>query len=204
LPRSARVMSRLLTRISSKVSRLWFSFRYGTVFRMLGRETFLHRPFRLDGAEMIELGPRTVFQRGAWLYCSGVDGVPASIKIGEGCEFGYNNHISAVRDVQIGRKVLTANNVYISDNIHGYENISRPVMDQPVRFKRAVVIGEGSWIGENASIIGACIGKNCVVGANAVVTQDVPNYSVAVGVPAVVIKQYDPGLGEWVMKNRSR
>lgn len=171
---------------------------------MLGREAFLHRPFRFDGAEMIELGPGTVFQRGAWLYCSGVDGVPASIKIGEGCEFGYNNHISAVRDVQIGRKVLTANNVYISDNVHGYEDISRPVMDQPVRFKRAVVIGEGSWIGENASIIGACIGKNCVVGANAVVTQDVPNYSVAVGVPAVVIKQYDPQLGEWVMKNSSR
>jgi acetyltransferase-like isoleucine patch superfamily enzyme len=76
-------------------------------------------------------------------------------------------------------------------------------MHQPVLFKRAVVIGDGCWIGENACIIGARVGNNCVVGANAVVTSDIPNYSVAVGVPAVVIKQFDPQLQRWVSKSRS-
>lgn len=196
-------MNRLLDRAVSKVFRLLFSFRYNSVFRILGEGAFLYRPFRIDGAEMIELGPKTVFQRGGWLYCSGVDGLAASLRIGEGCVFGYNNHITAVRDVQIGSNVLTANNVYISDNVHGYEDISKPVMHQPVRFKRAVVIGDGCWIGENACIMGARIGKNCVVGANAVVTTDMPNYSVAVGVPAIVVRQYDPHLRQWVSKNRS-
>lgn len=196
-------MNRLLDRVVSKVSRLWFSFRYNSVFRILGEGAFLYRPFRIDGAEMIELGPKTVFQRGSWLYCSGVDDLPASLRIGEGCVFGYNNHITAVRDVQIGSNVLTANNVYISDNVHGYEDISKPVMHQPVRFKRAVVIGDGCWIGENACIMGARIGNNCVVGANAVVTTDMPNYSVSVGVPAVVVRQYDLHLRQWVSKNRS-
>ena len=56
--------------------------------------------------------------------------------------------------------MLTANNVYISDNSHGYEDVSRPIMQQPVVFKGPVSIGEGSWIGENV-IIGADIRRNC-------------------------------------------
>jgi acetyltransferase-like isoleucine patch superfamily enzyme len=93
---------------------------------------------------------------------------------------------------------LTANNVYISDNLHSYEDISVPVIKQPVRFKKAVLIGSGSWIGENVSIIGASVGRNCVIGANSVVTRDIPDYSVAVGAPAVVIRQFDQRAGAWV------
>ncbi|NOT22166.1 MAG: acyltransferase [Nitrospiraceae bacterium] len=196
-------MSRFVARLFSKTSRVWFSFKYSSIFRMLGQGAFLNRPFRIDGADRIELGSRTVFQSGSWLYCSGGDDLSPSLRIGEGCVFGYNNHIAAVREVQIGDQVLTANNVYISDNVHSYEDVSRPIMHQPVLFKRAVVIGDGCWIGENACIIGARVGNNCVVGANAVVTSDIPNYSVAVGVPAVVIKQYDPQLQVWVSKSRS-
>ncbi|MBK9161523.1 MAG: acyltransferase [Nitrosomonadales bacterium] len=191
-------MSGLYTRVMARVWRYWFTLIHGPSFRSLGRGSFLFRPFRVDGAEGIEVGEKTVMQRGAWLYCCGVDDIPASLKIGKGCVFGYNNHIAAVRDVAIGNNVLTANNVYISDNLHAYEDISRPVMHQPVRFKGAVSIGEGSWIGENACIIGARIGRNCVIGANAVVTRDIPDYSVAAGVPAVVIRQFDPRLDKWV------
>jgi carbonic anhydrase/acetyltransferase-like protein (isoleucine patch superfamily) len=187
----------VIARVWSKASRVWFGLRYRTRLRRLGHGAFFVRPFRLDGAESIEIGDRTLLQRGAWLYCGGVDGQPASLKIGADCVFGYNNHIAAVRDVVIGSHVLTANNVYISDNVHGYEDITVPIMHQPVQFKRAVAIGDGTWIGENACIIGARIGRNCAIGANAVVTRDVPDYSVAVGIPAVVIKQYDPARKVW-------
>jgi len=139
-------------------------------------------------------------QAGAWLYCCGIDGVPAALKIGEGCVFGYNNHITAVREVLIGDCVLTANNVYISDNLHEYEDVSRPIMHQPVRFKKAVSIGDGCWIGENVCIVGASIGRNCVIGANAVVTRDIPDFSVAAGIPAVVTRQFDPHLQKWVAR----
>jgi acetyltransferase-like isoleucine patch superfamily enzyme len=171
---------------------------------MIGRGSFLFRPFRIDGADGIEIGQKTILQRGSWLYCRGVDEARASLKLGKGCVFGYNNHIESVRDVVIGDYVLTANNVYISDNLHSYEDISTPVMHQPVRFKKAVSIGDGCWIGENACIIGAHIGKNCVIGANAVVTSDIPDYSVAVGVPAVVIRQFEPQSQKWVTKKSSR
>lgn len=191
-------MSGLIDRIAVKVWSMWFALRYGAVLGKLGAKAFLFRPFRIDGAGGIELGPESSLQRGGWLYCVGIDGGEAKLTIGSGCALGYNNHITAVREVVIGNHVLTANNVYISDNVHGFEDISRPIMHQPVNFKQRVAIGDGSWIGENACIIGASIGRNCVIGANAVVTRDIPDYCVAVGIPAAVIRRFDVTLKKWV------
>lgn len=93
--------------------------------------------------------------------------------------------------MHIHKSALLAEHVYISDNLHGYSNINVPIKDQPLTQLRDVNIGEGSWIGENVCIIGASIGKNSVVGANSVVTHDIPDYCVAVGIPAKVIKKYN-------------
>lgn len=192
-------MFRLLARIQEKLARTWFAVTFRNTFRSLGSGAYLVAPFRLDGAERIEIGTGTFIQRGGWLYCGEIDrDYPPLLKLGEHCVLGYNNHITCVRSVEIGDFVLTANNVYISDNSHGYEDVARPIMQQPVVFKGPVSIGEGSWIGENVSIIGASIGRNCVIGANSVVTHDVPDYAVAVGVPARVIRQYDPDSRCWI------
>ena len=193
-------MSALFSRIIARLPWIWFMIRQRRTFRRLDFGARLFRPFRIDGGTGIELGRDTVLQSGAWLYCRSVDEHPALLRFGKGCVFGYNNHIAAVREVIIGNHVLTANNVYISDNLHGYEDISRPIMQQPVRFKKAVSIGDGCWIGENACVVGASVGKNCVIGSNAVVTRDIPDYSVAVGIPAMVIRQFDPGLQKWVAR----
>lgn len=188
----------MLTRINKKIGRLWFTYFNKHSFKELGKDSFFEYPYRVDGGDRIEVGAKTVLQRGGWLYCQGIEGVSPLFKIGSGCVFGYNNHFTCVRDVVIGDNVLTANNVYISDNLHEYEDITVPIIQQPVRFKRNVVIGSGSWIGENVSIIGAHIGKNCVIGANSVVTRDIPDFSVAVGVPAIIIKQYDHEQDRWI------
>ena len=121
-----------------------------------------------------------------------------ALSIGKNCELGYNNHITSIKSVTIGDYVLTANNVYISDNIHEYLDVTKPVIQQPIRFKGAVNIGDGVWIGENACIIGVSIGKNSVIGANSVVTKDIPDFSVAVGAPAHVIRKFDAELQKWV------
>ena len=191
-------MSDLLERIGSKLWSLWFALRYGPRLGKLGAKSFLFRPFRIDGAGGIELGAESSLQRGGWLYCVAVEGGKAMLRIGSGCILGYNNHITAVREVILGDHVLTANNVYISDNVHGFEDISRPIMQQPVKFKGRVSIGSGSWLGENVCVIGASVGRNCVIGANAVVTRDIPDYSVAVGIPATVIRRFDVTQQKWV------
>ena len=97
----------------------------------------------------------------------------------------------------LGAHVLTANGVYISDNLHGYQDVTTPILRQPIRQNGMVEIGDGSWIGHNACILGVRIGRHCVVGANAVVTRDLPDYSVAVGAPAVIIRRYDADTGTW-------
>jgi acetyltransferase-like isoleucine patch superfamily enzyme len=160
-------------------------------------DTTIRRPYRIDGDQGLTIGKSVVFQAGVWLFCGKTNDLFGKLQIGDNCSFGYRNHITSVEEVIIGANVLTANNVYISDNLHGYENIEVPIISQPVKFKKRVEIGSGSWIGENVSIIGASIGKNSVIGANSVVTSDIPDYSVAVGAPARVIKKFNQDTKLW-------
>jgi acetyltransferase-like isoleucine patch superfamily enzyme len=190
-------------RSKAKLARVYFALKNRHRFYGLGRDSSLLTPFRVDGYGGIQIGDRTVFQSGAWIFC-GLMGLKISepkLRIGSGCEFGFNNHISAIQHIEIGDDVLTANNVYIADNIHEYENISLPIKIQGTKFKKAVLIGSGSWLGENVVIIGASVGHNSIIGANAVVTTDIPDYCVAVGIPAKVIRRYDINIGKWIPVN---
>ncbi|NQX40297.1 Hexapeptide repeat of succinyl-transferase [Pedobacter steynii] len=153
---------------------------------------------RVNGKKYISVGSNSVVQKDGWLLALKIDDNDPSIVIGEHCAIGDFSHIAAVRSVNIEDKVLIANKVYISDNVHAYEDVSIPVIDQKVLFKSTVTIKSGAWIGENVCIIGANIGKNAVVGANSVVTKDVPDYCIAVGAPAKVIKRYDFEKMKWV------
>jgi serine acetyltransferase len=193
----------MIARALEKLARIRFNVAHAGRFRTIGAKSFIVSPFRADGADGIEFGAGCLVQRGSWLYAVGIEGQPAMLRIGNGCVFGYNNHITAVREVLIGDHVLTANNVYISDNVHAFEDPTIPVMHQPVRFRRAVSIGSGSWLGENVCIIGARVGRNCVIGANAVVTRDIPDFCVAVGSPARVIRHYDEATRTWLPGARS-
>jgi acetyltransferase-like isoleucine patch superfamily enzyme len=191
----------LIFRVKRNFFRYFFSFIFSYFFKSIGRNSVLFMPFRVDGNKFIRIGSNSIIQKNVWLYCIPASGENASLRIGNNCVFGYNNHITSVGNVEIGDFVLTANNVYISDNVHSFENIDIPIMLQPILFKSPVFIGSGTWIGENVSIIGASVGRNCVIGANSVVTKNIPDYSVAVGVPAKVIKTYDIKLKCWVKVN---
>jgi acetyltransferase-like isoleucine patch superfamily enzyme len=199
-----KIIAHILARFRLKLSRIWFHFFQARYLAGCGSKTHVFAPFRIEGMENIRLGKNTVIQASGWLYCLPIEGREAKLTIGSDCVFGYNNHITSVSNVIIEDKVLTANNVYISDNVHSFENIDIPIIDQPVRFKRAVRIGFGTWIGENVSIIGATVGRNCVIGSNSVVTRDIPDYSVAVGAPAEIIKYFDPGIQAWVTVKKEK
>ena len=117
--------------------------------------------------------------------------------IGSGSGFTGYGVVSAVSMVKIGREVMFARNVYIADHDHSYSDISQAIMRQGVDHVGEVVIDDGAWLGENVVVTsGVHIGRGAVIGANAVVTKDVPDYSLAVGVPARVVKTWDPGFRE--------
>lgn len=118
------------------------------------------------------------------------------VTIGDRCLIGRGSGIVGHFSIEIGDDVWTGHNVYITDQNHGYEDVSLPISKQS-QPERAVKIGSGSWLGYGSVVLpGVTIGEHCVIGANSVVTRDVPSYSVAVGVPARVIKRYING--SWV------
>ena len=167
-------------------------------FMRFGWHSVLHSPLQIDGASNISIGDRCNIQYKTWLAARPLTGYKSQLIIEDGCTIGHFNHIYATGIIILHKNVLTADKVYISDNLHGYDDISIPIMDQPIIQNCSIEIGEGSWLGENVCVLGAHIGKHCVIGANSVVIHDIPDYSVAVGAPAKVIKQYDFDKKEWV------
>ena len=113
------------------------------------------------------------------------------VRIGDRCLIGRGTSIIGHLAIEIGDDVFTGMNVYITDQNHGYENLDEPIGKQ-LPNEQPVSIGEGVWIGSGAIILpGSKIGNHVVIGANSVVTGEIPSYSVAVGSPAKVVRLYD-------------
>lgn len=168
-------------------------------YAKFGKGSMVKSPLRIDGAKNIKIGYNVIVQYKSWLAAVPLTGKEScSLEIEDGCIIGHFNHIYATESIILHKNVLTADKVYISDNLHGYGNITVPILKQPIIQKRKVEIGEGSWLGENVCVLGATIGRHCVIGANSVVTKDIPDYSVAVGAPAKVIKQYNSESKKWI------
>ena len=150
---------------------------------------------QLKGLQYVKIDYGTILSRGivltAWDKYAGYDYTP-SIQIGSHCRIGEYCHITACHSITIGNNVLTGRYVYISDNSHGKNiesELNTPPSLRPLYAKGPVVIGNNVWIGESARILsGVTIGDGAIIGANAVVTHDVPSGAVVGGVPAKVIK----------------
>lgn len=167
-------------------------------FRHVGKKVRIYCPLHIDGYDNITIGDNVVVHNRTWLAALPLTGNEPQLVLKDGVTIGNYNHIYATHSIIIENDVLTADKVYISDNIHSYDNIDLPIIKQPIKQCRTVIIGAGSWLGEHVCVIGASIGKHCVIGANSVVTKDIPDYSVAVGAPARVIKRYDEKSNTWV------
>lgn len=167
---------------------------YKLRFGAIGKKSWL-RNAQIEGFSNIFIGNNVYISCNGWVAAIGSK--VTKLYIGSGTYIGRNAHIYATKSIAIGVKVLIADKVYISDNLHEYKNIYLPVIDQPIKQLKPVVIGDGAWLGENACIIGASVGKNSVIGANAVVTKDIPDYCVAVGCPAIIIKRFNFELNSW-------
>ena len=125
------------------------------------------------------------------------------LRIGANCQVNDYVHIGCVDSIEIGDNVLIASQVFITDHNHGDLDDTSDFLLEPIKRKlisKIVKIGENSWIGESVMILpGVSIGKNCIVGAGSVVTKSIPDYAVAVGNPARVIKYFDVKKDHWII-----
>ncbi|MES2828416.1 MAG: acyltransferase [Bacteroidota bacterium] len=187
-----------MKRIKNYIFRHFYYFCNRKKFGFLARNAVVQSLLRLDGRENIYIGNKVIIQKFTWLAALPLTNhEDCRLEIGNGCQIGHFNHIYATYRIVFGENVLTADKVYIADNRHIYENIDEAILDQPVKQLNEVYIGEGSWIGENVCIIGASIGKHCVIGANSVVNESIPDYCIAVGAPAKVIKKFNFINNRW-------
>ncbi len=167
----------------------------GRKFDKLGKDPLLEYPTELIGGKYIQIGDN--FKSGKRLRINAFDKYKSSkfspeIRFGNNININEDCHIACINKVIIGDNVLIASKVFISDHSHGdtnSTNMSTPPSLRHLISRGPVIIEDNVWIGEGVSILpGVRIGKGVIVGTNSVVTKDIPEYSIAVGIPAKVIK----------------
>ena len=149
-------------------------------------------PNALFNEQYISIGEGTMFGPEITLSAGMVPGQQmvsdTVITVGDRCLFGKGSGIVGHLEIVIGDDVWTGHHVYITDQNHGYADLDLPISRQMMP-ERPVSIGSGSWLGHGTVVLpGATIGRHVVVGANSVVTGELPDNCVAAGTPARVIK----------------
>lgn len=164
--------------------------------RLVRRPIYVRGKKSVEGARKLTTGHHCRFD---------LIGNKKTLFLGGNCEIGDNVHIVAYNNVSIGNNVLIASKVFISDTSHGeYNNLDggmnspytapndRPLVMNPT------IIGNNVWIGENVVILpGSRIGDGCIIGANAVVSGVIEEKSIAVGIPARVVKRWSDKTNRW-------
>jgi len=168
-------------------------------FGAFGYRSSVKNFIRIEKPKNIFIGKNVSIGKYAWLAANPLTGYNnCKLEIGDNTYIGNSAHIYCTKSITIEKSVLIADRVYISDNQHGYKDINSPIIEQAIVQLSDVIIKEGSWIGENVCISGASIGKNSIIGANSVVTKDIPDYCIAVGAPAKIIKRYSFEKQAWL------
>jgi acetyltransferase-like isoleucine patch superfamily enzyme len=158
-------------------------------------------PYRLPHAKgrhvsrQIELGKGSYIGKNAWIN---INSASARLTIGAGTVIGNDLTVTCGERVEVGEGVLMSARIALLDQLHDYESWLAPQLrgePGPPHFSwamtpaRPVRIGAGTWLGIGVVVLpGVTIGEGCVVGANAVVTSDLPDYSIAAGVPARILR----------------
>ena len=128
---------------------------------------------------------------GRWVHVGDGNAIrchEGSLRIGDKAVFGRQNVINCYLDIEIGAATLLADWIYICDFDHVTSDIKLPIKDQGI-VKSPVRVGPDCWIGTKVSVLrGTRVGRGCVLGAHAIVRGDIPDYAIAVGAPARVVR----------------
>jgi len=172
----------LIARVKPRLSRIrymWMSH----AFEKAGARGSIGRHVQIHGNLRVELGDRVAVRDGCQFGGNGL------LRVGDRTVINAECILTAVEQIVIGNDVMIAPRVYILDVNHRFTNRLIPISKQGYDTE-PVFIGDGVWIGTGAVVTkGVKIGEGAIIGANAVVTCNIPAYTIAVGMPARVIKE---------------
>lgn len=178
-----------------KIINIIYSWIIRKGFSKIGKNFRIEYPAYLIGGNYIHIGNN--FNANARLRLEAIDqhngySFHPQLMIGDNVSLNYDCHIGCTNKIIIGNGVLIASKVYISDHFHGKidkDNLSIPPSFRQLYSKGPVIIEDNVWIGEGVAIMpNVTIGKNSIIGANAVVTRSFPKNSIIGGIPAKLIK----------------
>lgn len=136
------------------------------------------------GDDGIQLGNDVIISRNCV-----IQGKIGGISIGQKTDLGCNTILSSSGGISIGSSVLIAGNCYIGGGRYITDRLDIPMMEQGVFTRGKIIIQDDVWLGASSVVLdGVKIGKGCIIGAGSVVTKDLPDYAIAAGVPAKIIK----------------
>jgi acetyltransferase-like isoleucine patch superfamily enzyme len=173
--------------------RKWVNWFVNPFFHKKGKHAVIRSRTRMDVMPFnkFEIGEYSTIED----FCTVNNGV-GDVMIGKQTRIGMSNVL--IGPVRIGDNVILAQNIVVSGLNHSYENIHLPISKQKVS-TAIITIEDECWVGANAVITaGVTLGKHSVIAAGSVVTKTIPPYSVVVGNPARVIKQYNFETKQWV------
>ena len=134
------------------------------------------------------MGEGVLLEPNVWLTAPG----DARIRIGAGSFLNIAVMVAAVELVEIGEHCMFANGCFVTDGNHRFDDPDKPVPWQGFSSKGPTRVGDNVWCGANVVVAsGVTIGERCVIGANSVVTEDVPAFSIAAGAPARVLRKVE-------------
>ncbi|CEK19148.1 acyltransferase [Chthonomonas calidirosea] len=190
-----------LYRLSHRYYQLKAMLYYRPMFKKLGKGTAIRKPLLILNPHCIQIGEHVLIREGARLEAIITDPQKQPLLvIGDRTNIEQNVHIVCHRKVVIGSQVTITGNCAIVDVHHPYEDIHDPrkIGERMPQEDSFVEIQDGAFLGMGSVVLpNVTIGHKAVIGANSVVTKSVPDYCVAAGVPARILRRYDPDRGEW-------
>ena len=192
-PRLKKLLHKMLIPENDHKPRLWVRLFVNPFIHKKGAGSIIRRRNRMDVFPFNEfsLGEKSIIED----FVTINNGV-GNVLIGNNSIIGIGSVV--IGPVEIGNNVMLAQNIVVSGLNHGYEDISVPPSKQK-EIRKKITISDDVWIGANSVITaGVTIGKHVVIGAGSIVTKDIPDYCVAVGNPARIIKKYSEDTKSWI------
>lgn len=175
----------------------WWIRLFQFVYLKRGKGSVIYRSVRKD------LPPFNLFQLGKYSVIedySCLNNSVGDIIIGDYCRIGLSNTV--IGPITIGNRVNISQNVVLIGLDHNYQDVYKGIIEQGVTTS-PINIGDDTIIGANTIVLsGITIGKHCFIGAGCLVNKDIPDYTVAVGNPVRIIKQYDFYQEKWIRINQ--